>query len=207
MKFIPADRSNSAGYDRFRRIKGDPCNRYVPLYSKNRFRGKVTTFVHNPYISTQDEYVNQNLLYSRMKKSIVYAILLVALMTSCATRKNLRDISVETLVKSSQSWNGAELPGYGEGIPEVTVLRITIPPGASLQPHKHLCINVGLLTKGELTVMTETDQKMVLKAGDPIVELVNTWHYGKNTGRKPAEIVVFYAGVIDQPITVLQEKN
>jgi len=38
-----------------------------------------------------------------------------------------------------------------------------------------------------------------------VVELVNSWHYGKNTGKKSAEIVVFYAGTVGQPITVLKE--
>jgi hypothetical protein len=41
-----------------------------------------------------------------------------------------------------------------------------------------------------------------LKAGDPIVEVVDTWHYGKNEGKTPAEIIVFYAGTPDTPITV-----
>jgi hypothetical protein len=41
-----------------------------------------------------------------------------------------------------------------------------------------------------------------LKAGDPIVEVVDTWHYGKNEGNTPAEIIVFYAGTPDEPITI-----
>lgn len=140
-----------------------------------------------------------------MQKSIEYLIIIVFFCSSCAVKKNLQSITVEPVVKTTKSWNGADLPSYGEGTPEVTMLRITIPPGESLKLHKHTCINVGLLTKGELTVMTETDDSLRLTAGDPIVELVNTWHYGKNTGKKPAEIVVFYAGIEGEPITVLKE--
>jgi hypothetical protein len=33
---------------------------------------------------------------------------------------------------------------------------------------------------------------------------VNTPHYGMNEGKVPAEIVVFYAGVVDTPITVVE---
>ncbi len=58
--------------------------------------------------------------------------------------------------------------------------------------------------EGELTVMTETDQTLHLKKGDAISELVNTWHFGKNTGSKPAKIIVFYAGIKGKPITVLR---
>jgi hypothetical protein len=35
---------------------------------------------------------------------------------------------------------------------------------------------------------------------------VNTLHYGINQGKVPAEIVVFYAGVIDAPITVVEPR-
>jgi hypothetical protein len=35
--------------------------------------------------------------------------------------------------------------------------------------------------------------------------VVNTWHYGINEGDLPAEIIVFYAGVVDSPITVKEE--
>jgi hypothetical protein len=41
-----------------------------------------------------------------------------------------------------------------------------------------------------------------LKAGESIIEVVSKWHYGKNEGDKTAEILVFYAGVVDTPITI-----
>jgi hypothetical protein len=39
----------------------------------------------------------------------------------------------------------------------------------------------------------------------PIVEVVNTLHYGINEGTVPAEIVVFYAGIVGQAVTVSQQ--
>lgn len=65
-------------------------------------------------------------------------------------------------------------------------------------------INAGVLISGELTVLTKDGKTMHLKAGDPIVEVVNTLHYGINQGNVPAEIIVFYAGTIDMPITVVE---
>lgn len=58
---------------------------------------------------------------------------------------------------------------------------------------------------GELTVVTEDNRTVYLKAGDSIVEVVNKWHYGKNEGDKTAEILVFYAGVVDTPITIKKQ--
>ncbi len=87
-------------------------------------------------------------------------------------------------------------------MPEITILRITIPPHHVLPLHTHPIINAGVLLKGALTVVTNTGQILRLKPNGPIVELVNTWHYGKNDGNEPAEIIVFYIGEKDQPITI-----
>ena len=70
--------------------------------------------------------------------------------------------------------------------------------------HKQPVINAGVLLSGELTVVTEDNKTLYLKAGESIVEVVNKWHYGKNEGNKTAEILVFYAGVQDTPITIKQ---
>ncbi len=108
------------------------------------------------------------------------------------------------VAKSTSSWDGKTLPNYEKGLPEVSILRITIPPGAILPVHKHSVINAGVLLAGELTVVTDEGKVLRLKAGDAIVEVVNTWHYGKNEGDKPAVIVVFYAGIAGLPLTINQ---
>ena len=109
---------------------------------------------------------------------------------------------VQQLAKSTRSWSGELLPPYPTGQPEITILRIEVPPGARLEPHRHPVINAGILTKGELTVVTADGLTLQLKAGDSMVEVVNTLHYGFNPGADPAEIVVFYAGEQGGPVTV-----
>ena len=91
---------------------------------------------------------------------------------------------------------------YPQGQPEITILRITIPAGARLETHSHPVINAGVLMSGQLTVETTDGNVLHLKAGDPIIEVVNTLHYGINEGTVPAEIVVFYAGTVGQAVTV-----
>jgi len=71
--------------------------------------------------------------------------------------------------------------------------------------HEHPVINAGVLLSGELTVITEDNKTLTLKAGEAIIEVVNTWHYGKNEGSKPAEIIVFYAGIPNGPVTVKKQ--
>ena len=110
------------------------------------------------------------------------------------------------LVKTAKSWDGKVLPAYPQGQPEITILRINIPPGTRLDTHRHPVINAGMLISGQLTVVTTEGKTLHLKAGDPIVEVVNTSHYGINEGEVPAEIIVFYAGVHKTPITVVEPR-
>ena len=81
------------------------------------------------------------------------------------------------------------------------ILRIAIPAGARLPNHQHPVINAGVLTRGRLNVVAEDGQKLELKAGDPIIEVVDTWHYGYNPDKTEAEIIVFYVGATNAPIT------
>ncbi len=135
-------------------------------------------------------------------KKIILAIFITSFLFVTACAGNLNNVVVEQLAKSSKSWDGETLPKYPEGQPEVTILRIKIPAGAKLEMHKHPVINAGVLLTGELTVVTEDNKTLHLKTGDSIVEVVNKAHYGKNEGIETAEIIVFYAGVMDKPITV-----
>ena len=112
-----------------------------------------------------------------------------------------KGVEVTVLAKSGFSWDGNALPKYGNEKPEITILRIIIPPGGVLPQHKHGVINAGVLLSGELTVVTENGSILQLKAGEALVEVVNTLHYGKNAGATPAEIIVFYAGAMDMPVT------
>lgn len=123
-----------------------------------------------------------------------------------ASQPNVRNES-EVLITSELSWNGSPIPDYPEGKPKISILKITIPPGSTLPKHIHPVINAGVLLTGELSVEDEFGNKLEMKAGDPIIEVVNTIHYGVNRGKVPAEIIVFYAGSEGMTITeVIGEK-
>ena len=103
-------------------------------------------------------------------------------------------VDVETVTLAGKSWDGAELPRYPDGQPEVSLLKYTIAPGTTLDWHKHNVINVGYVLSGSLKVVAENGDTLSLSAGDSLVELVGTWHRGINEGEEPVEILVFYAG-------------
>lgn len=109
------------------------------------------------------------------------------------------------LDKVSCSWDGKALESYPTAQPAITMLKISIPPHTKLAKHYHSVINVGYMLEGELTVTSVTGQTQIIKAGDPLVEMVGTIHYGENTSDSPAVILVFYAGDATTPITTAVE--
>ncbi|WP_144208669.1 cupin domain-containing protein [Shewanella donghaensis] len=111
-------------------------------------------------------------------------------------------IKVDLLSKSTTSWDGSTLPAYGRGQPEISIIKVTIAPNTTLPFHKHPLINAGYLLKGELTVVSETNEVLKMKPGDTLIELVGKWHYGKNEGKESVEILVFYAGVEGDELSI-----
>lgn len=141
-------------------------------------------------------------------RGVVFLAALTVL-TGCATRCEDQacasgGIVNRELLKTTRSWDGKLLPPYPRGQPEVSIRRIIIPPGARLPMHKHPVINAGVLLRGRLDVVKEGGPTLHLKEGDAIAELVDAWHYGRNPGKTPAEIIVVYAGTPGVPTTVLK---
>lgn len=141
---------------------------------------------------------------------LVPLILVVAAFTaiSCNSCKAESEVtsSVEILLDGVQtSWDGADLIDYPEGNAAITMLKVTVPPMCKLATHYHPVINVGYMLEGTLTVIDDKGNSKTITAGDPLVETVNTIHYGENTGDVDAVILVFYAGEEGEPITVTSE--
>lgn len=111
---------------------------------------------------------------------------------------------VEVLLQTSSSWDGVALESYGEGTPEITILRVVIPPGYEVNTHKHPTINAAVLLSGQVTLYAEDGNELIVNAGQAMVEVIEKWHSGKTTSEEPAVLLVFYAGVEGQPLTVMQ---
>jgi len=151
--------------------------------------------------------------HTRLKKLSNTIFLTISLLTIININASAYDtdynkdseVKVDVLAKTDSSWDNSPLPAYPKENPEITILRIKIPPGIQLPMHKHPVINAGVLLKGNLTVITEDNRTLRLKAGESIVEVVNTWHYGINDGNVTAELIMFYAGTKETPITVKKQ--
>jgi quercetin dioxygenase-like cupin family protein len=108
-------------------------------------------------------------------------------------------IQSETLLRTSSAWNGAAYTAYSKGAPELSVLRISIPPHTKLNWHTHAMPSAAYIVSGEITVEQLSGRKQHFVAGQVVAETVNTLHRGV-TGDLPAVLIMFYAAVKGMPL-------
>lgn len=100
----------------------------------------------------------------------------------------------ETLLKTTSTWDNKNFEKINIENPEVTVLKIKIDVGENLPMHKHDILNIAYVKQGTLTVTTDTDEQITVNEGECLSEVIGKYHYGKNDGNVPVELIVFYVG-------------
>ena len=106
------------------------------------------------------------------------------------------------LIRTSQSWDGVELPDYLQGRPELVAVKYVFPVGQKLGWHHHPVMNYGILVQGELTIIGQDGKEKTVHEGEAVVEMVNTIHHGENRGTKDVILYMFYLSQKDLPLAV-----
>lgn len=132
---------------------------------------------------------------------IMKFLLIIIMMLLCVTNVSY-SAQKDVLLKTTSTWDNAEYKKLKIKKPEVTVLKIVINVNEELPMHKHDLVNIAYVKKGILTVITDDKKEITLHEGEVLPELVGKYHYGKNTGNEPVELIVFYIGEIGTPLSV-----
>ena len=106
------------------------------------------------------------------------------------------------LLRTTQSWNGEDLPDYPQGKPELVAVKYVIPVGQKLGWHHHDAMNHGVLVQGELTIIGLDGQTKTMYAGEVVVEMVDSIHHGENRGTEPVVLYMFYISQKGLPLSV-----
>ena len=130
-----------------------------------------------------------------------------SVLNSCKEAKAKEDNPVKQvvsseLIRTSQSWDGVELPDYLVGRPELVAVKYVFPAGQKLVWHHHPVMNYGILVQGELTIIGQDGKEKIVHEGEPVVEMVNTIHHGENRGKKDVILYMFYLSQKDLPLAV-----
>lgn len=102
-------------------------------------------------------------------------------------------VKVTPLLKTQTTWDGKPI-AYPKGTAEITGMTVEIAPGGETGWHLHPVPSFGVLLEGELEVSLKTGARKIVKAGEALAEVINTLHNGRNIGKTPVKILVFYAG-------------
>ena len=113
-----------------------------------------------------------------------------------------KEIQIIDLKRTSQSWDGVELPDYPVGKPELVVRRYVFPRGSKLGWHHHPVMNYGIVQQGELTIIGLDGKEKTVRAGEAVVEMVGTIHHGENRGDKAVVLDMFYISQAGTPLAV-----
>ena len=111
-------------------------------------------------------------------------------------------IKTTELIRTSESWDGAMLPDFPQGAPELRVIRLDFPVGAKTGWHHHTVVNYGIVQQGDLTIVCQDGSERTFHEGEPLVEVIGTIHRGENRGRKPVVLVMFYYSEPGAEITI-----
>jgi quercetin dioxygenase-like cupin family protein len=139
-----------------------------------------------------------------MKRIPIIAAVGIVILCGVSALLARKPSTLETVVllKRTASWNDVPYSAYPQGQPELTTVRITIPPHSSLPWHTHDAPNTAYLLSGQLTVEDRASgRKATYRAGEAFAESVHNVHRGV-TGNEPAVVIVTYASTPGLPLSV-----
>ena len=112
------------------------------------------------------------------------------------------EVKISELLRTGCTWDGAELPAYPSGRPELVCRRMVFPAGTRLGWHHHPVINFGIVEQGELTIVGRDGREKTVHQGEALAEMVGTVHRGENRGTVPVILNMFYVSQEGMELTV-----
>lgn len=111
-------------------------------------------------------------------------------------------LKIEKLLMTESTSLGQKIQYPTSGQAEVTVQRITFPPGASTGWHKHTIPVFSYIIQGELTVETEDHKILLFKENSSFSESLNTYHNGTNRGSKDLIVIAMYMSAVGEKLAI-----
>jgi quercetin dioxygenase-like cupin family protein len=112
------------------------------------------------------------------------------------------DILIQNLLKTDSTSIGQKINYPDTGKPEITMLKVTIPPGKETGFHKHTIPVFAYVLSGRLSVELENGKTMEFNKDSSFAEVINTIHNGKNKGNEDVVLIVTYMGEKNLPLSI-----
>jgi quercetin dioxygenase-like cupin family protein len=133
-------------------------------------------------------------------KRIVALSIFIFVISLCGYAQ-YNELIVETLLKTDTTLIGQSIEYPITDHPEVTILKITLPPGANTGWHKHIVPLFAYVVEGTLSVEVDDGRIVEFSANSAIAESFDTYHIGRNNCTDTNVVLIaFYMGVRDVPL-------
>lgn len=113
-----------------------------------------------------------------------------------------RAVQIMPLLQADRTNTGQPIVYPDTDRPEVSIIRVVIPPGVETGWHSHPVNGFAVILQGELNIKQRGGESMTYRAGDAFAEMVDQIHRGKNTGDEPVELIMFIIGEKGQPFSM-----
>jgi quercetin dioxygenase-like cupin family protein len=137
----------------------------------------------------------------KSKTSLILFIFVSCLFSEEKPRYNT-DILIQNLLKTDSTSIGQKILYPNTGKAEITMLKVTIPPGKETGFHKHTIPVFAYVLSGKLSVELENGKTMEFGKDSSFAEVINTIHNGKNKGNEDVVLIVTYMGEKNMPLSI-----
>lgn len=129
-------------------------------------------------------------------------IIVFSCISLIATAQYNKGVVLETILKTDTTSIGQKIvyPSFAKD--EVSIVKVTLPPGKSTGWHKHFFPVFAYVLQGTLTVEVENKNTMRFPVNSSFSEVINTLHNGVNNGNEDVVLIAFFMGEKDKPLSV-----
>jgi quercetin dioxygenase-like cupin family protein len=118
-----------------------------------------------------------------------------------------QDVTVTAVMKGTTTIGGQKIVYPKTDKAEMASVVVEIQPGKESGRHMHPVPTYVHILEGTLTVEFEDGSRQAFKAGSGFLEVVNTWHNGKNLEEVPVRFLIVFAGEEGNPNLIRPEKH
>ena len=134
-----------------------------------------------------------------MKKTILFfAVIGICFIANAQYNKG---VILEPILKTDTTSIGQKIiyPQFTND--EVSIVKVTIPPGKSTGWHKHNFPVFAYVLQGTLTVEFENRKSLQFSQNSSFSEVIDTLHNGINHGKENVVLIAFFMGEKGKPLS------
>ena len=112
-----------------------------------------------------------------------------------------KGVVLEPVLKTDTTSIGQKIVYPNFANDEVSIVKVTVPPGKSTGWHKHVFPVFAYVLQGTLTIELENRKSMQFAANSSFSEVLNTLHNGVNNGKEDVILIAFFMGEKGKPLS------